>query len=265
MQLKRMFFKTSLLPALALVGGLAARPTPPPLTVYLVGDSTMAVKEPKAYPETGWGMPFAWFFDEGVHVDNRAKNGRSTRTFVEENRWQPVADALRPGDYVLIQFGHNDEVPTKKSYTPPGDYQAFLRRFVAEARAHRALPVLLTPVARRKFDAAGQVQETHAAYAELVRQVAREQQVPLLDLDHDSQQLLQQLGPETSKLLFNYLAPGENPNYPAGKQDDTHFNELGARRVAELVLAELRAQRLPLAERVVQHPATPTVADPQVR
>ncbi|NML63699.1 rhamnogalacturonan acetylesterase [Hymenobacter sp. RP-2-7] len=259
-----MRLKTALFSLLALVATAARPPAAPPITVYLVGDSTMSIKEPKAYPETGWGMPFAGFFDETVRVDNRAKNGRSTRSFVEESRWQPVAEALREGDYVLIQFGHNDEVPTKKTYTPPAEYQALLRRFVAETRAHRATPVLLTPVARRKFDAAGQVQETHADYAELVRQVAREQQVPLLDLDHDSQLLLQQLGPETSKLLFNYLAPGEHPNYPDGKQDDTHFNELGARRVAELVLAELRAQHLPLAGRTVQRQAAATV-DPQAR
>ena len=242
----------------------AFRVLPAPITVYLIGDSTLSVKEVKAYPETGWGMPFALFFDETVKVDNRAQNGRSTRTFVAENRWQPVADALRTGDYVFIQFGHNDEVPTKRSYTTEADYKNFLLRFITETRAKKALPVLITPVARRKFDAAGKVEETHALYAEIVRATAREQQVPLIDLDRESQALLQQFGVENSRLLFNQLAPGEHPNYPDGKEDNTHFNELGARKMAEIVLADIRALHLDLATRIVQRVAPKTV-DPQAR
>ncbi|GAB2969177.1 rhamnogalacturonan acetylesterase [Hymenobacter coalescens] len=231
---------------------LTAFVAPAPIRVYLIGDSTMANKEVKAFPETGWGTPFAVFFDETVTVDNRAQNGRSTRTFIAENRWQPVADALRPGDYVLIQFGHNDEVPTKRSYTTETEFQQNLRRFVLETRAKKATPVLLTPVARRKFDAAGKPEDTHAAYAELVRQVARENQVALIDLSQTSMALLQQFGVENSKLLFNQLQPGEHPNYPDGRDDNTHFSELGARKMAQLVLADLRAQQLELADRVVK-------------
>ncbi|MGI4742563.1 MAG: rhamnogalacturonan acetylesterase [Janthinobacterium lividum] len=251
--------------ALSVGALLAFAPAAPgPLHVYLIGDSTMAQKQVKAYPETGWGMPFTAFFDETVAVDNRAQNGRSTKTFLAENRWQPVAAALRPGDYVFIQFGHNDEVPTKKSYTPEAEFTANLQRFVREARSHQAQPVLLTPVARRKFDAAGQVQETHATYAELVRAVARETVTPLIDLDRSSQALIQQFGPEYSKLLFNHLAPGEHPNYPEGHEDNTHFNELGARRMAELVLADIRALRLELANHLVRG-TVPTTVDPQAR
>jgi lysophospholipase L1-like esterase len=235
-----------------------------PIKVYLVGDSTMSIKQVKAYPETGWGMPFAAFFNETVTVENRAQNGRSTKTFITENRWQPVAAALHEGDYVFIQFGHNDEVPTKGSYTPEADFTANLKRFVSETRSHSGQPVLLTPVARRKFDAAGQIEETHAAYAELVRTVARETNTPLIDLDRTSQTLLQQFGPETSKLLFNHLAPGEHPNYPDGREDNTHFSELGARRMAELVLADIRALKLGLADRVVQGTVKKSV-DPQAR
>jgi lysophospholipase L1-like esterase len=234
-------------------------PAPAPIRVYLIGDSTMATKEVKAYPETGWGTPFAVFFDETVTVDNRAQNGRSTKSFLAENRWQSVYDALRPGDYVLIQFGHNDEVPTKKNHTTEAEFQQNLRRFVQETRAKKALPVLLTPVARRKFDAAGRVEDTHAAYAELVRRVAREGQVPLIDLSQTSMALLQQFGVENSKLLFNQLTPGEHPNYPDGRDDNTHFSELGARRMAELVLADLRLLKLELAERVVKREVKKTV------
>ncbi len=255
-----------LLPVAALaLFWLTAFSTPPgKITVYLIGDSTMSIKEPKAYPETGWGMPFVFFFDETVTVDNRAQNGRSTKSFVAENRWQPVAGALREGDYVFIQFGHNDEVPTKRSYTPEAEYKSYLIRFITETRAKKATPVLITPVARRKFDATGKVEGTHEVYSEIVRTTAREQQVPLIDLDRKSQALLQQYGVDNSRLLFNQLAAGEHPNYPDGKEDNTHFNELGARKMAQLVLADIRALKLELATRIVQRAAAKTV-DPQAR
>ncbi|QHL86722.1 GntR family transcriptional regulator [Nibribacter ruber] len=222
------------------------------MTVHLIGDSTMSIKEPKAYPETGWGLPFAYFFDSTVTVQNYAKNGRSTRTFLEENRWQPVVANLKAGDYVFIQFGHNDEVPTKKSYTPEAEYKANLERFIRETRQKKAVPVLITPAARRKFDAAGKIEETHAVYAALVRSVAQQQKTPLIDLDKKSQALLQQYGPETSAKLFVHLQPNEHPNYPQGKIDDTHFNELGAREMAQIVLAEIKALHLDLADRIVK-------------
>ena len=222
------------------------------IKVYLIGDSTMANKQVKAYPETGWGMPFAYFFNQTVRVDNRAQNGRSTKSFIAENRWRPIADSLKEGDYVLIQFGHNDEVPTKKTYTPEAEFKANLIKFITETRSKKAIPVLITPVARRKFDAAGKVEETHAVYAAIVRKTAQENNVPLIDLDKDSQELLQQSGPEKSKYLYNHLKAGENPNYPEGKEDDTHFNELGARKMAEIVLADLKTLKLDLANRIIQ-------------
>lgn len=226
-----------------------------PITVYLIGDSTISIKEEKAYPETGWGMPFVHFFDETVTIDNRAKNGRSTRTFIEEGLWQPVADNLKEGDYVFIQFGHNDEVETKKSYTPKDQYRANLVRFIKEARKKKANPVLITPAARRSFDDAGKIKGTHDTYSAIVREVAKQQKTPLIDLDKKSQELLQQFGPEHSKLLFLQLESGEHPNYPEGKDDNTHFNELGARKMAQLVLAEIQAQKLDLADKVVKREA----------
>jgi lysophospholipase L1-like esterase len=225
------------------------------IKVYLIGDSTMSIKEVQAYPETGWGMPFANFFDPTVTVDNRAKNGRSTKTFLSEGRWQSVADELKEGDYVFIQFGHNDESKEKtERYTTPEEYKNNLARFVSETRAKKASPVLLTPVARRKFDATGHIMETHEVYSNLVRAVAKEQTVPLIDLDKKSQALLQQYGEENSKLLFDWLEPGEHPNYPEGKQDNTHFNELGARKIAELVLVEVKTLQVDLADRVIKRP-----------
>jgi lysophospholipase L1-like esterase len=221
------------------------------ITVYLAGDSTMADKAVKAFPETGWGMPFHAFFDSSVTVKNIAKNGRSTKSFIAEGLWSSITDNLKAGDYVLIQFGHNDEVPTKATYTPEVDFEANLVRFITETRSKNGVPVLITPVARRKFDKDGKVQGTHDAYAALVRTVAQEQNVPLIDLDKEAQALIQKFGPDDSKMLFNYLTPGENPNYPDGKSDDTHFSELGARKVAEIVLADIKALKLDLENRIV--------------
>jgi lysophospholipase L1-like esterase len=221
-------------------------------TVWLIGDSTMANKEIRAFPETGWGMPFSNFFDSTIVVDNRAKNGRSTQSFINEKLWQPVVDNLGAGDYVLIQFGHNDEVPTKKTYTTEEQFRSNLVRYVNETRAKKAFPVLITPVARRKFDSSGHIVGTHEVYAEIVRSVAGELKVPLIDLDKKSQALLQQFGPENSTLLYNHLQAGEHPNYPDGKADDTHFSELGARKMAEIVLEEIRNLKLPLADHIYQ-------------
>ena len=240
------------LAVLSLCSLLAFTQLPGRITVYLIGDSTMSIKQVKAYPEAGWGMPFVHFFNESVTVDNRAMNGRSTKSFIEENRWQPVADNLKEGDYVFIQFGHNDEVKTKKTYATEAEYRANLIRFITESRDKKAIPVLLTPVARRQFNEAGIIQETHEVYAAIVRAVANEYKTPFIDLDRQSQQLYQSLGMENSKLLFLHLAPDEHPNYPEGKVDNTHFNELGARKVAELVLANIKTLKLELADRIVK-------------
>src|SRR5438094_4804606 len=144
------------------------------IKIFIAGDSTAANKEIKAYPETGWGMPFAYFFDSTVTVDNRAKNGRSTRTFIAEGLWQKLIDDVHEGDYVLIQFGHNDESKEKTDrYTTPEEYKTNLARFITETREKKANPVLLTPVSRRQFDSTDHVKETHVVYSALVREVAK--------------------------------------------------------------------------------------------
>jgi len=232
---------------------LALAPPKKKIKVWLIGDSTMANKETRAYPETGWGMPFVYFFDSTVVVDNRAKNGRSTKSFIEEGLWQPVVDSLQEGDYVFIQFGHNDEVKEKVGrYTTPDEFKQNLLRYVNESRAKKAIPILISPVTRRSFDSTGKVKETHPGYSDLVKQVAQEAKVPFIDLDQKSMALLQEYGPENSKDLFNYLEPGEHPNYPNGQKDNTHFSELGARKIAELVLAEIKTLNLELADRIVK-------------
>jgi lysophospholipase L1-like esterase len=221
------------------------------ITVWLAGDSTMSIKEAKAYPETGWGMPFVHFFDTSVTIKNLAKNGRSTRTFISEKLWESIEKNLQEGDYVFIQFGHNDESKEKvERYTTPEEYKNNLLKFINETRTKKANPVLLTPVSRRKFKDTLQI-PTHEIYSALVRDVAKEQNVPLIDLDAKSMDLYQRLGKETSKLLFLQLKAGEHPNYPEGKEDNTHFTELGARLIAQIVLQSIRDLKLELADRIV--------------
>jgi lysophospholipase L1-like esterase len=211
------------------------------VNVYLVGDSTCAEKDVDAFPEMGWGVPFQYFFDSSVKVENHAKNGRSTKTFIEEGRWQVIMDQLQPGDFVLIQFGHNDEIPTKVDrYTTPDQYKANLRKYVADTRNKNAIPILLSPVSRRSFDETGKLTDSHAQYAQLVREVAKSEKVDFIDMTAKSMVLLNEMGAENSKFLFHHLLPGEHPNYPNGKVDDTHFNELGARKMAQLVLHGIR-------------------------
>ena len=224
------------------------------IKIFLAGDSTMAIKETRAYPETGWGMPFVYFWDSTVTVINKAKNGRSTKTFISEGLWKSIIDEAAEGDYVFIQFGHNDESKEKKErYSTPDTFRMNLRRFIKEARNKKAIPILFTPVSRRKFDSSGTALETHLEYSAYVREVAAAEKVLFIDLDKKSRELYQQFGKENSRLLFLQLAPGENPNYPDGKDDNTHFNELGARLIAQIVLAELRAQHIELTNRIIVH------------
>lgn len=230
---------------------------PNKITIYLVGDSTTSNKEVKAFPETGWGMPFTYFFDSTIVVDNRAKNGRSTKSFIEEGLWKPVLEKLKDGDYVFIQFGHNDEGKTKVGrYTTPEEFRSNLIKYVIETRSKKALPILITPVARRMFDSNGLIKESHPIYSDVVKEVAKQLHVPLIDLDEKSKELLQKFGPENSKWLFNYVEAGEHPNYPEGHKDDTHFNELGARRMAEIVLEQVKELHLGIAEHI--RPPYPT-------
>ena len=239
------------LSALCLLCALAAAaPSKGPITVHLAGDSTMAEKLPEKRPETGWGEALQKFFrPDRVRVSNHAKNGRSTRLFIEQKLWQGLLDALREGDYVFIQFGHNDGAKDKPDrYTPPEDYRANLVRFVREVRGRKATPVLFTPVVRRKFTKEGAFVDQHGVYPDIVREVAAELKVPLVDMHRESERLLVRFGPEGSRKLFLQLKPGENPNYPNGVEDNTHFNPLGAELMAGLAVDGIRGQRLGLAK-----------------
>ena len=251
----RMRLLGTLLAATPLVAALAFRA--PPITVWLAGDSTMAQKQPDKRPETGWGEALQPCFDSSeVRIAYRAMNGRSTRSFVAEGRWKAIIDSLHAGDYVFIQFGHNDEKVGTNNYSSPDDYRRNLVQFVDEVRAKRAQAVLFTPVVRRKFDGT-QLVPTHGAYPDAARAAAQERGVPLVDMESASAALVQQLGPDSSRALWLHLDAGANPNYPNGVHDDTHFNPLGARTMAGLAIDALRALKLGVATQLRSCPARP--------
>jgi lysophospholipase L1-like esterase len=228
-----------------------------PITVWLAGDSTMAQKQPDKRPETGWGEALQPCFDSSaVRIANRAMNGRSTRSFVAEGRWKAIVDSMKAGDYVFIQFGHNDEKVGTPNYSSPDDYRRNLLRFVDEVRAHGGHPVLFTPVVRRRFEGTHLV-DTHGAYPDAARAAAAEGTVPLVDMTRSSAALVEPLGPDSSRALWLHLEPGENANYPAGVHDDTHFNPRGAERMAGLAVDAIRALHLELATQLRSCPARP--------
>ena len=224
---------------------------PQKITLHLIGDSTCAQKEENKRPETGWGEKFEQFFDDKVEVKNYAKNGRSSRTFIEEQLWDSVFHNLKIGDYVFIQFGHNDEVPEKTSYTTPEDFQANLRRFIEESRARGAYPILMTPMCRRRFDKDGNFYDTHGRYATLTRTVAREAGVTLIDMHAISMAILVQYGETESAKLFLNCAIGDCPNYPKGIEDNTHLNDNGAFVMARAVAKAISDQGIALKSRLV--------------
>ncbi|WP_421942060.1 rhamnogalacturonan acetylesterase [Pedobacter sp.] len=216
-------------------------------TVYIIGDSTAANKEAKAYPETGWGMALQSFFKSDVIVDNRALNGRSTKSFRAEKRWDPIMEKLEAGDYVFIEFGHNDEkVDKPKVGVSLTEFKVNLINYVKEARSKKAIPVLLTPIARRNFKN-GVLIDTHGDYPRMTREVADSLKVPLIDMLAKTESLLSRLGDVPSVKLFNYVDSGD-VNYPKGKKDDTHLSPEGAKQIAGLVVKGIKERKLGIAK-----------------
>ena len=227
-----------------------------PTVIYLAGDSTMAEKSAEARPETGWGEKLSKFFDSSaVRVDNRAMNGRSTRSFIAEGRWSSIVRSLHAGDYVFIQFGHNDsKIDKKELYASPDDYGRNLANFVSQVRSRQATPVLLTPVMRRRFDEKGELHDSHGAYPDVVRKLAAAQSVPLIDMHRDSARILREYGAEGSKKLFLILPPGAHPHYRKGIEDNTHFSPLGAEEMAAIAVDAIRELLPDLAAHLKEKP-----------
>jgi lysophospholipase L1-like esterase len=193
----------------------------------IIGDSTVC-EYPASRTDRGWGHFIEEYFQPGtVTVTNLAASGRSTKTFIQEGRWQKTLE--QKPDYILIQFGHNDShSPDKPESTDAATiYRDYLRRYIDEARAQGATPILVTPMVRRKFGPDGKLENELQPYADAMKAVGSEKQVPVVDLHRSSKRLVEQLGPDGSAAFAN--KPG----------DATHFNEKGARAMAELVMNEL--------------------------
>jgi lysophospholipase L1-like esterase len=220
------------------------------ITVFMVGDSTMQTYKDLKSPQRGWGQVFQQFFDTAkVKVENFAMGGRSSRSFMQEGRWQRVLDKIQPGDYVFIQFGHNDGSKSKpERYTSPEEFKKYIEQYVNETRAKGAFPVLLTLTARRDFDSTGVYNFKKNVYAELTIEVAHNMNVPLIDMNAESSKMISELGKEKSKDWFMFFTKGENQDFPQGKEDNTHLKEFGAIKMAEIAAKGIKTLNLPLAQ-----------------
>lgn len=211
-------------------------------SVFMIGDSTMADKPVvPENPERGWGQLLRLYFKSHVTIENHAVNGRSSRSFINEGRWENVLSKIAPGDWVIIQFGHNDQKPDEARHTDPfSSYTDNLRRFVRESRECGATPVLATPIVRRIFnDDDGKLVPTHGDYPAAVRKLAESDNVPLIELNNLSRALIEKLGDERSRPLFVWSVPGEYLRFPDGSKDNTHFTALGATRICDLAVSEI--------------------------
>lgn len=222
------------------------------ITVFMIGDSTMANKPLSGgNQERGWGQMLPGFFTENVRVDNHAQNGRSSKSFINEKRWDAVLAKIRKGDYVFIQFGHNDEKEGEKRHTDPGTtFDENLRKFVNETRSKGGIPVLFNAIVRRNFgenknavaedDLHGkgttEVKEgdklidTHGAYLDSPRNVAKELKVPFVDMNKITHDLVEGLGPEKSKAIYLWIEPKTLAACPDGRKDNTHLSVYGGDR-----------------------------------
>ncbi len=243
---KRLFF---FLFSMALL--LAVSPIPKAPAIYLIGDSTMADKPgtPEENPERGWGQLLPECFKPEAAVRNHAVNGRSSKSFISEGRWDAILKELKKGDYVFIQFGHNDQKDQDSTrYTNPwSSYRRNLEKFVAETRAKGAFPVLFSSIVRRNFNEKGVLVDTHGAYPFVARQVAMEKEVPFIDMQLLTEDYVRALGPEPSKEIYLWTTPGQYARFPDGAKDNTHLSLKGARTYAGLVVEEIKRLKLPLS------------------
>ena len=215
-----------------------------PVQIYLAGDSTVASCPPHEAPMAGWGQVFQSFFTEDVKVHNLAKGGASTNSFIEEGILKTILESIQPGDYLFIQFGHNDQKPYgTEAFTT---YQSYLTKYIKGAREKGAVPILITSVHRRKFDENNSLVNTLGDYPNSMTRLAEKEDVQLIDLWSKTAKLYQSLGVEGSKQLFTWFDANEHPNYPDGIQDNTHFCETGAREVGKLVIEGIKELQLPI-------------------
>ncbi len=219
-------------------------------TLFLAGDSTLCDQPPQSDPYIsygGWGQMLTPYFKPGVAIADYGASGRTSISFINEGRLNAILKVIKPNDYLFIQFGHNDEHAGSGS-SPFTTYKAALQKYIDGARAHQAIPVLVTPVARRSFDSSGKIVDTHGNYPVAMRQLAAADKVQLIDLTALSMTYFQSLGPVGTKSVFFFLNAGVSPDYPNGVADNTHFDVNGAIKVAGLVTGAIQSQNIqPLA------------------
>ncbi len=228
-----------------------------PVTLYTIGDSTMAPNtkcdEDPGDPGRGWAEPLQCFFNPSqLVVRNCAVSGRSTKSFIDEGRWQKVLDRIAPGDLLLIQFGHNDAKKSDpKRYTDPETaFKENLRRFVTEAREKGAIPILATSIVRRLFNRDGSLRDSHGRYVPAAAEVAEELNVPLVDMNRLTGERVLQYGPEESKKLYLYVEPNVAERFPDGNADDTHLCIRGAEEFAAIFVEACVEAQNPLGQYV---------------
>ena len=234
--------------------------------IYYAADSIVAQKNIFTYPETGIGQMLPLYLKRTVRIQNHAENGRSTKSFIDESRLAAIYNDIREGDFLFIQFGHNDEKQADPNrYTEAyGDYQVNLEKFINVARNRNAYPILITPLCRRQFDENGNLQETHGEYPEAMLQLAKRLDVPFIDLCSLSFEVVSNAGDEASKKWFMNFPAGEYPNYPEGKEDNTHLRPEGATLFAGVIAEELKKLGGIYADLLIDPPAKPqtTVVEP---
>jgi len=210
--------------------------------IYYAADSIVAQKNIFTYPETGIGQMLPLYLKRNVFVQNHAENGRSTKSFIDEGRLDVIRENICEGDFLFIQFGHNDEKQADPSrYAEAyGDYQRNLETFINVTKNKKAHPVLITPLCRRQFDKNGNLLDTHGDYPEAMRQLAKRLDVPLIDLCTLSYDAVSKAGDEASKQWFMNFPQGIYPNYPAGKEDNSHLRPEGAMYFAGILAEELK-------------------------
>jgi lysophospholipase L1-like esterase len=221
-------------------------------TIYIASDSTAQTYSSGSYPQMGWGQKLANYFDANTTVANHAIGGRSSRSFIEQGRLDTILGAIQPGDYLFVQFGHNDASSgNPERYTSPDDYKRYLRdNYMAGATARGATPVLITPVSRRDYDSNGQFRVSFPDYVNKVHELVNETGVAMIDLSARSRAYLNSIGPEAAKGVFLHLSAGQYPAFPDGVADNTHFQEYGADQMARIVSEGAAALPLPIADHV---------------
>lgn len=213
--------------------------------IFLIGGSTMA-DFPAGHPKPGWGQMLPQFFKDPAMIRNHARSGRSSKSFIEQGLWDKVVAEIQAGDYLIMCWGTNDSSsdPARKT-DPRTTFRANLLRFIAETRAKGATPILATQVAHRRWNEQGQWNETVSEYAQVNRELAASEQVPLMELYELTTALEQSHGVEGSIKLHAHLEPGTNEFFPEGLKDNTHYSAYGATRVAALAVQEFRRLNLP--------------------